>query len=112
MGLFFVFFTVLRSYYLLKDDIDDSIDTFREKRRKPNVIKWNQEERMTNELALEVIEGIERFYYRLYWHPGMKPFNTLREYEGSLQVLKGLKEFIKNSANDNSKEIENAENIE
>ena len=58
---------------------------------------WNPGEKMTKEYALGVIDYIRQFYRRLYYQPQMKPFNTKEGYEGELQVLNGLKEFIEDA---------------
>lgn len=88
---------ILRAYYDIQDNVKDSFAEFSEKRRKLNIVKWNPDEKMSKEHAINVIEGIGNFYDRLYYHPNIKPFSTFKEFEGAMLVLNGVKEFIESS---------------
>lgn len=61
-----------------------------------NVVEWNPGEKMTKEFALGVVDEMKRFCRRLYYQPRTKPFNTSIDFEGTMQMLNGLREMIEN----------------
>ena len=58
-------------------------------------VEWNEEEIMTDEFALTAMDEIQCFYRRLYYFPEMKPFSNSIDFENAIEVLNGLKEYIK-----------------
>ncbi len=98
VGFVAILLWCLHFYYdVVKEEIEECVADYMSKKRKPNIIEWNPEEKMSKKYALTTIEGIMQFYRRLYYQSQMKPFNTFVEYEGALQVLNGLKELIETS---------------
>ena len=70
--------------------------TYRKKGRGENMVsEWNPGEKMTREFALTALNEICCFHRRLYFFPNKRPFNSKEEFEGSMQILNGLKELIK-----------------
>ena len=57
-------------------------------------IEWNEEEVMSKEFALSVIDGIRRFHRRIKFSPEIAPFESERAFESDIRVLNGLKRFI------------------
>lgn len=91
---------VLQVFLDVAPQLKEYVSDFRDRHRKPNIIKWNPGEPMSKDFAIGVIEDIQQFYRRLYYCPEMKPFNDEVEYEGALKVLEGLKEFISQNEED------------
>ena len=65
--------------------------------RKSNITEWNPDEKMSKEFAIGIIEEMKRFCRRMYYQPQTKPFNTSIDFEGTMQMLNGVKEMIESS---------------
>ena len=59
-----------------------------------DIKEWNSEEEMTKEFALSAIKEMRQFYRRLYFFPEKKPFNSAEDFDGAVQILNGLRDFI------------------
>lgn len=60
----------------------------------PDIQEWNNGEEMTKEFALSAIKEMRQFYRRLYFFPEQKPFNSAEDFDGAVQILNGLRDFI------------------
>lgn len=64
---------------------------------KSNKEEWNEGEPMSKEFALGVVDEMKRFCRRLYYQPQIIPFNTNIDFDGTMQMLNGLREMIEAS---------------
>lgn len=58
------------------------------------ISEWGPGERMTKEFALASLDEMRCFYRRLYFFPDKKPFGSKEDFEGSMQILNGLRELL------------------
>ena len=62
-----------------------------------NNVRWNEEEPMSKEFAIGVVDEMQRFCRRLYYQPTIEPFNNHIAFEATMKMLNGLREMIEAS---------------
>ena len=61
------------------------------------MVEWNPGEKMTKEFALTALQEIKLFHRRLYYLPQKEPFANEMDFESSIKIIDGLKEYIEHS---------------
>ncbi len=59
--------------------------------------EWNPDEKMSKEFALKALQEIRLFHRRLYYQPQKEPFINEVDFESSIKIIDGLKEYVENT---------------